>query len=115
MSFVKELFIFFRCDGPYLWLVMGSGTDAIAALSMDGVKIQNCTVSVTLRSETWVESFMEHLNLLFESETTVNAQALNSLAALNLNIDGMFLWQFVPGLSLIFRRRRRLGKCAQCG
>lgn len=71
-----------------MWLVMNSGTDAIAALSMDGVRLQNCTVSVKLRTETWVEDFMEHLKSLLETETTVNEQALNSLAALNLNIDG---------------------------
>ncbi|KAI6182586.1 Phosphoinositide 5-phosphatase [Aphelenchoides bicaudatus] len=76
-----------KCEGPYLWLVMNSGTDAIAALSMDGVHLQNCTVSVKLRTETWVEDFMEHLKSLLETETTVNEQALNSLAALNLNID----------------------------
>jgi hypothetical protein len=73
---------------------MSSGIDAIAALSMDGVNIQNCTVSVKLRCESWVEDFMENLNSLLEAETTVNEQALNNLAALNLNIDGLSLWFF---------------------
>lgn len=62
--------------------------DAVAALSMDGVRIGNSTVSVKLRCDTWVEDFMHNLKAMLESEATVNEQALNSLAALNLNVDG---------------------------
>lgn len=70
---------------------MANGTDAVAALSMDGVRIgQNNTISVKLRSDDWVEAFIERLNSLIETETTVNKHTLNRLATLNLNVDGLF-------------------------
>jgi hypothetical protein len=71
---------------------MSNGSDAVAALSMDGVRIgHNNTIFVRLRSDNWVDEFMQHLNSLFEAETSVNEQALNNLAALNLNLDGSFI------------------------
>jgi hypothetical protein len=69
---------------------MANGADAVAALSMDGVRVgQNSSISVKLRSENWTEDFMQQLGSMLETETTVDEQALSSLAAMNLNLDGM--------------------------
>jgi hypothetical protein len=84
---------------------MPSGTDAVAALSMDGVKIQSGhEVQVTLRSENWVDDFMQRLGKMFETEEEV---ITNNLAVMNLNVDGSSLKLFNPRIPLFFRRRRR--------
>ena len=51
-----------KFDNGDLWIVLNSGEMALAALSMDGLKIGTDQISVKLRSPDWAYALKPHLS-----------------------------------------------------
>lgn len=67
---------------------MANGVDAVAATSMDGVRLPGGELlAVRLRSANWTDTFMSRVDSLLAADTAINEESLNALAAINLNID----------------------------
>ncbi|KAI1721254.1 sacI homology domain-containing protein [Ditylenchus destructor] len=80
-----------KIEGQYLHIVLPSGVEALASLSMDQILLENGQkLNVSLRSPNWAETYTEKLSTLFkeakEEKKELNGSA-DTWTAVNINLD----------------------------
>ena len=87
-----------------LFIILSSGAEALAALSMDQIQLPNGQrLSVSLRSPDWAELYCEKLSRLFQenSSSLVQNGSMDNLRTVNINLDGsmIVLGEFILSVS----------------
>ena len=82
----------FRIEGQYLHIVLPSGVEALASLSMDQILLETGQkLNVSLRSPDWAEIYTEKLSALFKEAKDEKTELIGSAdtwTAVNINLDG---------------------------
>lgn len=84
--------ILFRIENQYLHIILSSGVEALASLSMDQIQLRNGQkLNVFLKDPDWADRYTKRLEQLFEDvKTNVSTIFLQNWPSVNLNLDGLF-------------------------